>query len=288
MRVNTERFKARERAYEAGMQGSPVLRFLGEGAVRCTKPVELHMFGYPDEVCVALGLERDTNVAQRLEVRCRKCPECLKHRARLWTARAIDETANSTRTWFGTLTLSPDRQTWARYAAMKRLQERVSDVNDINVWRTAVSLIGNEVTLFLKRVRKVTPFRYLLVTENHKSGLPHFHLLIHEYTGSISKRVLEDRWRFGFSHWRLVADGSEANAGYVCKYLAKSALTRVRASEHYGQPVNRLSTERLLVATRLAEKAIAGIPGPVPGGTGSPESHGEPGKEPQDQLTEFH
>lgn len=253
MRVNTARIKVAEVAYEARRTGSSVTRYTGEGPVRCSRPVELHMFGYPDKLLTAERLEPDRPLAQRVEVRCRKCPECLKHRARMWTARAMDETKVSVRTWFGTLTLAPDRQTWARYAALRRMQLRVSDVTDENVFQESVKLIGQEITRYLKRLRKVAPLRYLLVTEAHKSGLPHFHILIHEYAGAISKRDLESKWHYGFSHWRLVPAGDEKACGYCCKYLAKSALTRVRASEDYGRALVAPLTERLLKATRTAQ-----------------------------------
>lgn len=272
MRVNTSRSSVRRLAFEARAQGSRVTRYVGSGPTECSQPTELYMFGYPDELAVHLGLERDRAVMQELHVRCRKCPECLKHRARLWTARAIDETKLSQRTWFGTLTLAPDRQTWARYSALTKMHRQVSDIHDDNVFMKSVEVIAPEITRFLKRLRKVAPLRYLLVTEKHKSGLPHFHMLVHEYSGMISKRVLEDRWRFGFSHWRLV--GSEySECGYVAKYLAKSALTRVRASENYGDGLRAVHTERLLEATRTT-LAWAGR-GETVRGEGGPGGEGE-------------
>lgn len=253
MRVNTERLKAREKAFQAGVQGSPVLLRIGSGKHQCQRPVELFMFGYPDPLCVSMGTEPNRPVSQRMFVRCRKCEGCLSHRARLWTARAMDETKVSARTWFGTLTLEPGRQTWAKYSALSHLIRRgwsQSEIADSVLFENQCKVIAPEITKFLKRVRKTNRFRYLLVTEAHKSGLPHYHLLIHEYEGSISKRVLEDKWRLGFSHWRLVPPGNEAACGYVCKYLAKSALTRVRASERYGEAAMGLITERVVEATR--------------------------------------
>lgn len=260
MRVNTSRHTVKHLAGDARVTGATRTEFVGDGPTKCSRPVELHMFGYPDKISVAvLGTEPDRAVAQWVHVRCRKCPECLKHRARLWTARAIDETKKSNRTWFGTLTLTPERQTWARYSALANLRRRVSDVTEDSVFEESVNVIGREITLFLKRLRKVAPFRYLLVTEVHKSGLPHFHMLIHEYAGSISKRKLEDQWSIGFSHWRLVDVGNEQACGYVCKYLSKSAQTRVRGSQNYGQGINPLLTERLLGATREMSSTIEAL-----------------------------
>lgn len=259
MRVNTSRGSVRDLSIRDRTQGVPVTDLTGEGSVKCTNARELHMFGYPDEIAVGLGIEPNRAVSQRCFVRCRKCPECLRHRARLWTARAIDETKVSRRTWFGTLTLAPDRQTWARYSAQTTMERGgwpLEELTEERVFRKSVDLIGQEITRFLKRLRKRTPFRYLLVTEQHKSGLPHFHCLVHEYEGALTKRDLEAQWRYGFSHWRLLEPGEEGKCGYVAKYLAKSALTRVRASEDYGQGAMRPLTERVLQATRATSEAL--------------------------------
>jgi hypothetical protein len=128
-----------------------------------------------------------------------------------------------------------------------------------------------ELTLWLKRVRQVAaidhrqsqrlaegcestrgtdcrchplsdynvPLTYLLVAEAHKSGLPHYHLLISEHRESrpVRARHLKSQWRLGFSDVKLVAqDEGKRHAAYCAKYLAKAALARVRASQGYGQP----------------------------------------------------
>jgi hypothetical protein len=81
------------------------------------------------------------------------------------------------------------------------------------------------------------PLSYLLVAEAHKSGLPHYHLLVHEHDESkpVRARHLKETWRLGFSDVKLVAQGEESRrAAYAAKYLTKSALARVRASVGYG------------------------------------------------------
>lgn len=55
-----------------------------------------------------------------IRVRCRKCAECLAHKRRQWTARGIAEVRHSMRTWFGTLTVSPERRFQAKLMADKR------------------------------------------------------------------------------------------------------------------------------------------------------------------------
>lgn len=130
-------------------------------------------------------------------LRCRKCAACAKRKAMFWTGRAITEYHRSARTWFGTLTLSPDEHhlidaraqvrlgtrgvAWQQLSAREQFAERAKEV-------------GVEMTLYVKRLRKgdadhVKPrIRYLMVAEVHDSektsdemrGRPHYHMLIHE------------------------------------------------------------------------------------------------------------
>lgn len=213
----------------------------------CTAPIELPAIGLPSGV-----LDRGQSpLAITLEARCRKCEACLAHRRRLWTARAVDEITASRRTWFGTLTVSPENRVALRYRAEKaRLRasrEQLSSLGPDEQFRILAAQLSVEATKWLKRVRAQAgvPLRYLLVTEAHKSGDPHMHILLHETADPVTKRLLEAQWKYGFSHWRLVEQDRKA-AVYVCKYLAKDALTRVRASSRYGQPaLVRSLTERV-------------------------------------------
>ena len=199
---------------------------------------------------------------------CHKCEWCLKQRTKLWTARAIAECQMAERTWFGTITLSPD----AAHLALSRARARESaqgvdfeslpESERFALWNRQIQV---EITKWLKRLRMEAlraagaeysgiqqPFRYLLVVERHASGVPHYHALIHETRPDIPvrKRMLDQQWRMGFTHFRLVdeafpedtwASGSyvapsgSRPAHYVCKYLSKDALARVRASTAYGQ-----------------------------------------------------
>lgn len=105
---------------------------------------------------------------------------------------------------------------------------------------------GAELTLYLKRLRKNTKakFRYLLVAEKHKSGLPHFHALIHEEEeGGLLHAQLTSTWKLGFTKFKVV--NAVQTAWYVAKYLAKSSEARVRASRCYGQSQGQeMSSER--------------------------------------------
>ena len=205
-------------------------------AGRCSSPVTVQMTGRPysdvsDLIRASAGID--------IEVRCRKCEACLKARGALWRDRAVTEVKASSRTWFGTLTLSSERQHHALCVARKVEALQGCDFDafgDEEQFALRVAVIGKEITKFLKRVRKETqaPFRYMLVAERHKSGDPHFHMLLHETSvdAPVRKCVLHRQWTWGFSSWKLAE--TEA-ALYVCKYLTKCSEARVRASLHYGQ-----------------------------------------------------
>lgn len=75
--------------------------------------------------------------------------------------------------------------------------------------------------------------RYCLVAEAHKSGLPHFHVVIHHRVVPVRHKTLKEAWRLGFSDFKLVEE-NQAVARYVSKYLAKALGSRVRASARYG------------------------------------------------------
>ena len=225
----------------------------------CEAPVEIAYRGLPDPVRVGLRLEKDQRAIARLHGRCRKCPPCLRHRQRLWSARGFAESAVSSRTWFGTLTFNPVERVKHLYRAQIRHQrqtgEQWANIGEAEQFRYIAAETGSEVTRYLKRIRKgyaeldeaPVRFRYLLVSEAHEDGFPHHHLLLHELGEEVVKRRLDRHWHQGFAKWRLAEVGSPKGAWYVCKYLSKSALTRVRASQRYGQLdyVGKLFAERL-------------------------------------------
>ncbi len=180
-----------------------------------------------------------------LETRCRKCPRCLQARAAYWRKRAESELGQTRgRTWFGTLTLSPDSHFKALCAASLRLAAQGTNFDDLDSQDQFLERhreIGREITLWLKRVRKESgiPLRFFLTAEAHKSGLPHYHILVHEASpdAPLRAKVLRTQWKLGFTRFNLVAEGGERrSAAYVAKYLSKSASARVRASAGYGHP----------------------------------------------------
>lgn len=160
----------------------------------------------------------------------------------MWAARAMHEVRNSHRTWFGTLTVRPEEQYRFLVSALAQRAQRASDtegLSDDEEFALRVKEAGKAVTLSLKRLRKelavAGSIRYLLTAEPHKSGLPHFHMLVHESAAVPVKHAqLTAMWPHGFSKWKLLGDDLRA-AWYVVKYLNKANDSRVRASLRYGR-----------------------------------------------------
>lgn len=179
-----------------------------------------------------------------LHTRCRKCDMCLKHRGFQWKAKAQRELLQAPRTWFVTLTLSPDNHFLMELKATERLLSqgtKFSDLTMLQQYQERDAEIYPHIQLFFKRLRKNTgtKFRYLVVSEMHSEkllGYPHYHMLLHEISGlrPIFKRETQAEWKFGFSTVKLVEENAPHAHWYVTKYLTKEASTRVRASFRYG------------------------------------------------------
>lgn len=84
--------------------------------------------------------------------------------------------------------------------------------------------------------------RYLLVTEAHKKSevFPHYHMLLHELDTPVLEYDLRTHWRsrMGFCEAKLVK-GEIEKALYLVKYISKSRLARVRASQKYGRQADK-------------------------------------------------
>lgn len=216
---------------------------------RCENPIEISRTAYTGRFVAGEAEVRQMADRERRTVnvylRCRKCSTCLRARAKRWREAAQREMARAisrgARTWFGTLTLSPEQQALATYAAIAAIgSDAFSKLTELERLPLRHDAVSRSLTLALKRLRKemgAGAVRYLIVCEAHKSGLPHYHMLLHEVSSStpVRKSALNDFWRLGFSQWRLAKP--EACA-YVAKYLSKAALARVRASQHYGSEVH--------------------------------------------------
>lgn len=209
----------------------------------CTNPYTTEVRGRPAKEgskMVIIGPGQKISYFLDIVTRCRHCSKCLQHRAWKWRTRALEEVRLSSRTWFGTLTVAPENHFLAlsrvRYACAQaqvdfdRLPERER-------WLRLVGEHGKDLTKYVKRLRKNSQvsIRYLIVAERHKSGLPHFHMLVHERGEEIKHKMLSEQWRLGFEKWRLTPALEPKAALYLCKYLSKSLDARVRASQAYGQ-----------------------------------------------------
>ena len=166
----------------------------------------------------------------------------------MWAARAMHEVRNSRRTWFGTLTVRPEDQYRFLVSALAQRAARASDttgLSDEEEFALRVKEAGKAITLALKRLRKELgvsgSIRYLLTAEPHKTGMPHFHMLLHESSDiPVRYAQLEGLWPHGFTKWKLLDDDPRA-AWYVVKYLSKANNARVRASLRYGRtPITSL------------------------------------------------
>jgi len=254
-------WRERQRAGRSGYRRSIGTTNPWSLAGRCEKPVTVELYG--KEQYNLLGPRRPPMTVVML-VKCRRCGWCRKMRSLEWTERALAEYHHSSRTWMGTLTLDPSAMARALNMCRagvirsgKDLKPKYAkdgkpiydvfpcpDYDRLPVeerFARLVRVIGVELTKFFKRIRSNTsaPFKYLLVAEAHKSGLPHFHVLIHEKsdTAPIRKSKLKGAWPLGFTKFALVE--SAGGAVYVCKYMAKDALCRMRASFKYGTiPIN--------------------------------------------------
>lgn len=190
------------------------------------------------------------SVSVILHCKCRLCDACLKKRRIHWYHRARFETSIAPRTWFGTMTYNPSsilaRQIESERAARRKGVD-YGTLSDVEKFKRLVAVCGEDVTLYLKRLRKAAsgPIRYLTVSEQHESGLPHWHILIHEQSAerAVTHRLLKRCWvdaqkrgggDLGFTAFKLVNHGDNV-AGYVAKYISKDAAARVRASGSYGE-----------------------------------------------------
>lgn len=240
---------------------------------QCERPYVQAAIGLPDAKSAMDRYWKNADqgkVFTEVKSRCRKCGPCLMHRRRLWSARASDELKAAHRTWFATFTIAPhDRFMSTLHASSSAERAGHGAWNTIDAqtrFKYLVENINRDMDRYFKRLRKHASLRYLLVSEAHADGFPHFHALIHEAGIPLTKRLLESNWRLGYSQFRLVDSADPRSAFYVCKYLSKDAQTRVRASRHYGRPtLVRAATDAITELLRTRSATQDRMPGPVPG-----------------------
>ena len=204
--------------------------------------------------------------AQR-HVRCRNCGACRRAHRNYWGYAAMEQTKQAhdrgDRSWFGTLELSPTsaaeltaramkasgepsaawwRQTErATYFCKRRRREVTVDsfVCD-HRFSLVVKQMHSEARKYFRRLRHAgLRFKYLIVYERHKSGIPHAHFIFHEDGCRALKRVLREHWPLGYFQAKLIggtardAPAPEKAAWYAVKYLTKNRQARVKASPGY-------------------------------------------------------
>ncbi len=211
-------------------------------AGNCQSPLYREYYG-AEQILSSLDGRRTTKrgvvMTVELDIRCRKCEPCLRSRAAHWRFKCQNELSTAPRSWFVTLTFRPESQYRAKCAANLRLLARSTtweETTEDEKFRLVAEELGKEVTRYLKRLRKADArIRYCLVVEAHKTGLPHFHMLLHEVSEDhpVRHKLLADKWTSGFMNAKLTSSDSRV-AFYVTKYLTKSARARIRASADYG------------------------------------------------------
>lgn len=227
-------------------------------AGRCERPVYVTLKGRREEAFAPFKTTRvalegrpgvvvgDTTrgglpVHGDLTVRCRRCQRCRNFRRAMWTNRTLERLAETPgRIWFVTLTFDEPN-----YALITK--QKAGPLSDAE-FRAASSEGYKLVQKYLKLVRKggtyvheedgikVQPpatVRYVCTAEaGEKGGRLHYHFLLMEHGEPIKKRFLQQKWKFGHSHVKLVDERNDRRlANYVCKYLTKSLSARVYASQ---------------------------------------------------------
>lgn len=234
------------KAITFGGTRASLARYEWDTSGSCENPVGVELMGRHDPKAdkrsrsKIIGPGEGSAMRINIMAKCRKCPACLRARAAKWAHAAKLEIRLAPRTWFGTLTVRPEIHHHALSQARATSARKGTDFDTLSEsekFRTVAAQHSKELTRWLKRVRKNSgaDMRYLLVTEAHKSGLPHWHILVHQRSLTpITYRHLTSTYDRGFVKFNLV-DGDEKTAWYCCKYLTKSSLARVRASLQYGK-----------------------------------------------------
>lgn len=182
--------------------------------------------------------------------RCRECENCVKHRAKVWIARTIQEAdATPGRIWFATLTSNEAHRAFidaAGGAERARHGKKYLDATPQQLFHFKAIAMKREIAAWLKRVRAgygrngATKFRFVAVIEPHADGQPHAHVVLLEHgSPPLSERLLRSRWQpRGFAQCKLAEDRRRV-AAYISPYITKNGDALIWASKFFGQPPQR-------------------------------------------------
>lgn len=158
----------------------------------CFSPIRLKNPLFP-ESCI-----------QFYDVPCGKCLACRKNRIQDWSCRLMAHDKYSDGNgYFVTLTYSPEFLPF-----------------DISTGLPMVS--KDDVQKFFKRLRKITSFKYFLVSEYGENyGRPHYHCIFLDVPLDERqfRKALQDTWKYGFSHCGSISYGA---CNYCVGYIFKS------------------------------------------------------------------
>jgi len=217
----------------------------GSFAGNCEDPIVM------EHVAVQFASPRDGTVeGVYFTVRCRKCEACRRSAAAHWAARTYAEVEQARRSWFVTLTLGPAARSRWGASAVKRAGGRARYASLCKEEQAGhwMPTLGPVLQKYLKRIRRHSPFRFIAAVEGHADGTPHVHMIICEYKWEalpslnrvqnairpIGERTIRKLWGAGFSEARLVKETDNQAPWYVCKYISKGTVSRVRASQSWG------------------------------------------------------
>lgn len=240
------------RALAAGATRSGFTLVEWDLAGNCEQPYITEHMGRPERVRQKEIIVDDLSGSNRpltveIATRCRKCASCLRVRRNLWTHRAEAETKLRPRTWMGTITLRPEALYRLDILSAREFGVGYDELSKDRKFRLLDACVFREIAKMLKRIRASYKgrIRFMCVTEQHKSGNPHWHLLVHQCDlfPDLTYRLLEGQWHLGFTKWKLVTDVAQAR--YVAKYCSKSNVARVRASLRYGETVSSSDTDQV-------------------------------------------
>ena len=207
----------------------------------CHNPVPRHVQARTGKA----GSSREDGRPVHLDiwVPCRKCELCLAYRQLDWRQRAMSEIRSYAKNWFVTLTFKPEAREQLFTEVVPEAERQGADtpmyrmLSQKRCAQKALSEVGD----YLKRLRhhmKTSPdlrgkssLRFFAVTEPHKDGYPHIHMLLHA-DALTARTIRKGGWKHGFISMKIV--DAEA-AGYITKYLSKE-INSVRASINYGRP----------------------------------------------------